>query len=50
LARYVTVGSVSQYLGGADSAARHDEAAARLPRAVQLRAWAARRNAPEQKG
>jgi predicted amidohydrolase len=36
LARYVTVGSVSQYPKGADSAARHEEAAALLQRAARL--------------
>lgn len=36
MARYVTVGSVSQYPGGANSAARHDEAAALLQRAARL--------------
>jgi predicted amidohydrolase len=36
LARYVTVASVSQYPKGADSAARHGEAAALLQRAARL--------------
>lgn len=36
MARYVTVGSVSLYPKGADSAARHDEAAALLQRAARL--------------
>jgi apolipoprotein N-acyltransferase len=36
LARYLTVGSVSQYPKGADSAARHEEAAALIQRAPRL--------------
>ena len=36
MARHITVGSVSQYPRGADSAARHDEAAAFLQRAARL--------------
>lgn len=36
LARYVTVASVSRYPQGADSAARHEEAAALLQRAARL--------------
>ena len=36
MARYVTVASVSQYPKGADSAARHDEAAVLLGRAARM--------------